>query len=96
MIWCTRAAWPACPAAAAGAAVEAKAVCGAAASAPTTATAGAARPARRATFCAWEGAVCRPVLRNFLLVLRDFPAFKTLPYADPAPGYAATCASHQA
>jgi hypothetical protein len=54
-------------------------------------------PARRATFRAWDGAVCRPVLRNFLLVLRDFPAaFKVLPYADPVPGYAAACASHRA
>jgi hypothetical protein len=53
-------------------------------------------PARWATFCVCEGAVWRPVLRNFLLVLRDFPAFKNLPYADPAPGYAATSASHQA
>ena len=89
-------AWPACPPAAAGAEVEANAAWGAAASTPATATAGAALPARRATFRAWEGAVCRPVLRNFLLVLRDFPAFKVLPYADPAPGYAAACASHRA
>ena len=96
MIWCTRATWLACPAAAAGAEVEANAVCGAAASAPTTATAGAALPARRAIFCAFEGAVCRPVLRNFLLVLRDFRASKVLPYADPAPSYAATCTSRRA
>ena len=96
MIWCTRVAWPACPASAAGAEVEANAVWGAAASAPATASAGAAWPARRAIFCAWEGAACRPVLRNFLLVLRDFRAFKVLPYADPAPSYAATCTSRWA
>jgi hypothetical protein len=29
-------------------------------------------------------------------LLRDFPAFTTLPYAESAPGYAATHASHQA
>jgi hypothetical protein len=75
----------ACPAAAAGAVVDANAVCGAAASAPTTATAGAALPAARATFWVCEGAVCRPVLRNFLFLLRDFLAFKSLPYADPRP-----------
>jgi len=96
VIWCLWVTVVACPAADAGAAVEANAVCGAAARAPATATAGAALPARWATFCVCEGAVWRPVLRNFLLVLRDFPAFKTLPYADPAPGYAATSASHQA
>ena len=82
--------------AAAGAEVEANAVCGAAASAPTTATAGAALPAAWATFTVCDGAVCRPIRRNFLLLLRDFPAFTTLPYAESAPGYAATHASHQA
>ena len=93
MIWCT---WPACPEAAAGAEVAANAAWGAAASTPATATAGAASLALRATFSVWDGAVCRPVLRNFLFLLRDFPAFKTLPYADPAPSYAATCVSHRA
>ncbi len=86
----------ACPEADAGAVLAANAVCGAAASAPTTATAGAAWPARRATFAVGEGAVCRPVLLNFLLLLRDVPAFKDLPYADSPPGYAAPYASHQA
>jgi hypothetical protein len=85
---------PACPAdvpdvpgatGAAGAVVEANAVCGAAASAPRTATAGAAWPARRATFAVGEGAVCRPILRNFLLLLCDFAAFKDPPYADARP-----------
>ncbi len=85
VVWCCWVAGAACPASDACAAVEAHAVCGAAASAPTTTTAGAALPARQAIFCACEGAVCRPVLRNFLPVLRDFPAFKTLPYADPRP-----------
>src|SRR6185437_3193271 len=42
-------------------------ICGTAARAPITATAGAALPARWATFPAWEGAECRPVLRIFLL-----------------------------
>ena len=93
MTGCCRAARPVCPA---GAAVEANAVCGAAASAPSTATAGAAWPARRATFAVGEGAVCRPILRNFLLLLCDFAAFKDPPYARRAPSYAATSASHQA
>ncbi len=95
-IWCCWVTGAACPAGDACAAVEAHAVCGAAASAPTTTTAGAAWPARRAIFCVCEGAVCRPVLRNFLFVLRDVPVFKVLPYADSAPSYAATCASHRA
>src|SRR5882757_1585796 len=83
---CRWVARPACPADAAGAAVEANAVCGAAASAPSTATAGAAWPARRATFAVGEGAVCRPILRNFLLLLWwDFPVFKNPPYADARP-----------
>ncbi len=66
------------------------------ASAPTTATAGAALPAAWATFTVCDGAVCRPIRRNFLLLLRDFPAFTTLPYAESAPGYATTHVSHQA
>ena len=92
-------AWPACPAGAAGAAgavVAANAVCGAAASAPNTATAGAAWPARRATFAVGEGAVCRPILRNFLLLRCDFAAFKGPALRRCAPSYAATSASHQA
>ena len=70
--------------------------CGAAASAPATATAGAATPARLATFRTGEGAVCRPRLLIFLVLVPGVAGVTNLPHAGAAPGYAAHYASHQA
>ena len=70
--------------------------CGAAASAPATATAGAATPARLATFRTGEGALCRPRLLIFRVLVPGVAGVTNLPHAGAAPGYAAYCASHQA
>ena len=70
--------------------------CGAAASAPATATAGAATLARLATFRTGEGALCRPRLLIFRVLVLGVAGVTNLPHAGAAPGYAAYCASHQA
>jgi hypothetical protein len=69
---------------------------GAAASAPATATAGAATLARLATFRTGEGALCRPRLLIFGVLVPGVAGVTNLPHAGAAPGYAAYCASHQA
>ena len=63
--------------------------CGAAASAPATATAGAATPARLATFRTGEGALCRPRLLIFGVLVPGVAGVTNLPHAGAAPGYAA-------
>ena len=79
-----------CPDATVGAGDTRPYTCGAAASTPSTATAGATLPARWATFCTFDGVVCRPVLPAFLFLRCSGAALTNLPYAGSSPSYSAT------